>query len=228
MALDRDAGIAAAGVTYRRLLMSDLAGMLGEQGFEVREPDDPDSGRLVITSAPKGSCEIDVCESGLVACDYFLWAGGNADPADVTRAVLRLLAVPLAALADGHLDPRPGVSLKGVVGCAARARGLEAELRVSVDDVDFSVYADVEITNPEQPGRGTVLVTDEGSIWWEFNVDELTGHAREFVMTLTDMLVPSVSPAAGRGGQCRVNGARTATVTGSRGSMRLRLRPALK
>jgi hypothetical protein len=195
MMLDHDAGIDAAGVTYGGLMMSDLAGMLAKQGFEVRRPADPDSRRLVITNAPKGRCEIDVCESGWVSCDYFPWAGENADPADITRAVLRLLAVPLAALASGSVDPRPGIALKRAAGYAARARGLLAELRLSPDEVDFTVYADVEITNPEQPGRGTVLVNDEGSIWWEININDLAGHAREIVMTLTDVLVPPVSRA---------------------------------
>jgi hypothetical protein len=190
MTLDYDAGIDAAGATYGGLLISDIAGMLVKQGFEVRESADPDSGRLVITSAPKGHCEIDICESGWVTCDYFPQAGENAYPADITRAVLRLLAVPLARLASGHMDSRPGITLKSAVGCVARARGLQADLRVSVDDVDFSVYADIDITNPEQPGRGSVCVTDEGSIVWECQVNEITGHAREIVMTLTDVLAP--------------------------------------
>lgn len=49
------------------------------------------------------------------------------------------------------------------------------------------------ITNPEQPCRGTVRITDEGSIWWECYVNELTGHARELALTIADMLVPPVS-----------------------------------
>jgi hypothetical protein len=125
-----------------------------------------------------------------VTCDYFPWAGENADPADISRAVARLLAVPQDKPAGDHLDTHPEITLKGAVCCAMRARGLLAELQMSVDEVDFSVYADIAITNPEQPGRGIVCVTDEGSIWWECYVNEITGRAREIVMTLTDMLVP--------------------------------------
>jgi hypothetical protein len=200
MTLNHDAGIAAADVTYGGLLMRDLAGMLDKQGFKVREPTDPDFGRLVIINAPKGHCEIDICEGGLVACDYSPRAGENAHPADITRTVLRLLAAPLAQLASGHVDPRPGITLKGAVGCAARARGLQAKLRMSADYVNFSVYADIEITNPQQPDRGTVFVTDQGSILWECDIDDLNGRAREFVMALTDMLTSPVSSAASKPG----------------------------
>jgi hypothetical protein len=186
--------IDAADVTSGRPLPSEIAGMLAQQGFDVREPDDKAPGRLVITNAPKGRCQIDICESGLATCDYSSWAGENADPADIARAVLRLMAVSPAQMASEHLDP--GITLKGAAGCAARASGLRAELHLSAEKIDFSVNAFVEITSPQQPDRGTVLVTDDGSMLWECNVSELNGRAREFVMTLTDMLTPPV-PCAG-------------------------------
>jgi hypothetical protein len=193
MTLNHDTGIDAADVTYGRLLPSEIAGMLTQQGFDVREPDDKDSTRLVITNAPKGRCQIDFHQSGLATCDYSSWAGENADPADITRAVLRLMAVPPDQLTDGPVDIDPGITLKGAAGCAARASGLRAELHLSADRIDFSVNAFVEISSPQQPSRGTILVTDDGSMLWECDVSELNGRAREFVMTLTDMLTPPVS-----------------------------------
>lgn len=169
-------------------MASDLAVMLAERGFEVDQPAGPESGRLVITGVPVGRCEIDVIDNGWMTCDYLPPAGERTRPADITQAVLRLLDVSSAGSADEPGKPCPGVALKRAVGYAARAWGLHAELQLSPDNEDLVVYADVEITNPGQPGRGTVLVNDEGSIWWEVNVGELTGQAREFVTILTDVL----------------------------------------
>ncbi|HEY2577888.1 MAG TPA: hypothetical protein VGI74_16405 [Streptosporangiaceae bacterium] len=194
MTLDNDAGIDVTDITPGGLI-NEISEMLAQQGFDARRSDSEGSSRLTITNAPKGRCEIDIYDCGSVTCDYFPWAGERASPADIIRAVLRLLAVPQDGLADDHVELHPGITLKSVVGRAMRAKGLKVDLWLSADEIDFSVYAEVAITNPEQPGRGIVCVADDGSIWWECHVDELTGHARGIAVTLTDMLVPPVSPA---------------------------------
>jgi hypothetical protein len=139
MTLDNDTGIDATGMTSGGLA-NEVAELLAQQGFDVRRPDSDDDGRLTITNAPKGRCEIDLYDSGYVTCDYFPWAGENAYPADIIRAALRLLAAPPDGQAGGHVDPPPSITLKGAVGCAARARGLTAELQTLADETEFRVY----------------------------------------------------------------------------------------
>jgi hypothetical protein len=191
MTLDNDAGIGTTGMATGELT-NEIAEMLVRQGFDVR-PDSEDSGRLTITSAPNGHCEVDVYDSGWVTCDYYPRTGKNADPADISRAVARLLAVPQNKSAGDHVDTHPEITLKGAVAGAMKASGLTVELRMSADEVTYSVYADIAITNPEQPGRGIVAITDEGNLWWECHAGELTGPAQEIAMTLNDMLAPPIS-----------------------------------
>jgi hypothetical protein len=158
---DNDTATSTADVASRNSI-SEIAEMLMGQGFEVRRSDCEGGGRLTITNAPKGRCEIDVHDSGWVNCGYFPWVGESAPPADISRAVERLLAVPPDDPAIEHVDSHPKITLKGAVGSAMRARGLPVELQLSVDEVDFTVYAELEISNPDQPGRGTVSITDDG------------------------------------------------------------------
>jgi hypothetical protein len=177
-------------------LMHEIAEMLAQQGFDVRGPGNEDDRELTITNAPKGRCEIEVSDSGFVNCEYTLRAGEHAHPADISRAVLRLMAAPTDELPGPHAAPHQQISLKTAVGRELRARGLTVDLWLSSDTMDCNVYAGVEITNPQQPDRGTVSVSDDGLIWWECDADELSGQAREIVMTLTDMLAPPVPPAS--------------------------------
>lgn len=192
--LDRDTATDTTGTASARLT-DEIAQILAQQGFEYRRPDGEDSDRLTITNAPEGRCEIETDTYGYVTCDYCPRAGKSADPADISRAVARLLAAPQDGPASEHPGINPAISLKGAIGRAMRVSGLLAELRLWANDESFSVDADVAISNPQQPGRGTVLVTDDGWILWEVNVNDLHGHAREIVITLTDMLAQPVSPA---------------------------------
>jgi hypothetical protein len=195
MTLDQDSGIGSTAMTSGGLI-DEIAGILAQQGFTAHKSDDENGGRLTVTNAPEGICEIDVFHSGCVTCEYFPRTGVQADPARISRAVLRLLAAPQdGGPVGGHLDTHPEITLKSAVGCAMKARGLMVELCISADYTNFSVYADIEITNPEQLSRGTVSVTDDGCIWWECDVDELAGQAREIAMTLTSMLAPPVRRA---------------------------------
>jgi hypothetical protein len=190
MTHDNNPGI-GTGNTTPGGLVSELSEMLTRQGFEVHELAHEDGEQLTIPHAPKGRCELDVSNNGYLICEYYPWATEHVHPADLSRAVLRLLAGPTDELAGQHVDPHQKITLKGAVGCGMRARGLLAELRLSADETDFGVYADVAITNPEQPGRGMVCVTDDGVIWWECYADELTARAQEIAMALTDMLAPA-------------------------------------
>jgi hypothetical protein len=38
------------------------------------------------------------------------------------------------------------------------------------DETFYEIYAEVAITNPAQPHRGTARVTDDGAIWWHCRI----------------------------------------------------------
>jgi hypothetical protein len=41
----------------------------------------------------------------------------------------------------------------------------------------FEVYSEIAITNPAEPGRGTVHVADHGAIFWECQVHQAAGRS---------------------------------------------------
>jgi hypothetical protein len=63
---------------------------------------------------------------------------------------------------------RPNLTLKGAVGRALAERGLQVTLEVLDRDNDFyEAYAEIQVTNPADPGRGTARVTDDGELSWQ-------------------------------------------------------------
>jgi hypothetical protein len=174
-------------------LVREIGELLTQQGFDICESASEDSHLLTIINAPKARCAIDVDDSGWMTCVYCPRAGERTNPVEVSRAVLRMLAASMSEPPSDPVPPCQQIALKGAVGREMRARGLTADLRLFEDTVDFSVYAEVEIANPQQPGRGTVCVTDDGNISWECHADAIIGQAREIVLTLTGMLASAFS-----------------------------------
>jgi hypothetical protein len=145
--------------------MRAVAEKLAARGFAVRFPEWEESRRLTITSAKGACCELTVEDDGSVRWDYRPRSGGSTAPAELTGQVLRVLG----AADTGEPQPRarPGISLKGVVGRALTARGLTVGLEIYEDPHFYDVGAEIVVTNPAQPERGQVRVTDDGDVTWE-------------------------------------------------------------
>jgi hypothetical protein len=67
--------------------------------------------------------------------------------------------------------PGPLMTFKGRVGRAAADQGMQVSLKVLDEDRQFfEVYAEINITNPVRPERGTVRVADDGLISWHCQI----------------------------------------------------------
>ena len=76
------------------------------------------------------------------------------------------------------------MTLKGAVGITAIQYGLCVTLNVLDEDTElFETYAEIQITNPAQPGRGVVRVTDDGALYWHCRLPQPEGTG----LTVTDI-----------------------------------------
>lgn len=91
---------------------------------------------------------------------------GTTDPADIAD-------VALAVLGGSIGGPPPSTSraltLKGAVGRALQARGMNVTMAVYQDSQAFEVAAEIIAVCPDLPECGQVRVTDDGYITWALN-----------------------------------------------------------
>jgi hypothetical protein len=145
-----------------------VAAKLAAHGYDVCEPEWPDSRRLMVTNLPGTTCDVTVDDSGGVTWEYWRHVGEGADPDRLAGLVAWLLAPD-----EGADRPRRAArrvvtaELPRIVGRALKARGLEVSLDICADDHELLVVADVVVTNPAHPERGRVLVGDEAGLTWE-------------------------------------------------------------
>jgi hypothetical protein len=156
--------------------MRGVAEKLAAHGFDVSGPDWEESRQLTITNA-RGArrCELTVQDCGSLTWDYLPKAGSGTDPAEITGLTMRVLGAENASPGNQGAAAQRGVSLKGVVGRALQARGLQVALIVYEDRVFYDVAAEIEVINPARPERGQVLVTDDGDITWNCDYFDAAG-----------------------------------------------------
>ncbi len=92
--------------------------------------------------------------------------------------------------ADGY---KPGEIMHIIAG-KLRARGLEIAERISGDDI-----TEFTATNPGDPGKGTVHVSYDGYVAWEFLTD-MTGDITEVVTGLLGRYTPAGDSGDGNSG----------------------------
>lgn len=120
-----------------------------------------------ITGTGGAHCEMDLMGTGALVWEYIPRAGALT-PGEAVRLVLALLGGTSPASGGVPAARYPGGAFKGAVGRALAACGMAVRLLVfHRDDINYEIYADVEVTNPAQPARGNVRVSDEGEIRWE-------------------------------------------------------------
>jgi hypothetical protein len=80
---------------------------------------------------------------------------------------MRILTGDTAPDAGAHAAFDPGMPLKGQAGRALAGQGMRVRLDVlDEDEQHFEVHAEITVTSPEHPGRGTVRITDDGLLRW--------------------------------------------------------------
>jgi hypothetical protein len=153
--------------------MHAVARKLQECGWTVCTTGHDDSRLLKVTGKGPGSWEVVVADDGCFTCQYTPRRHHRTGPTDTARIIAHMLGTgditPSRPLARYH-----GLAPAAVAGHLMRARGMTVTLEVIEDSQALSVAADVAITNPAQPGRGTVYTDDNGIIYWENDTGVLT------------------------------------------------------
>lgn len=144
-----------------------IADGLTARGFDLRGPAWEESQQLAITNVRGAVCELTVTTSGRLTWEYRPCRGTHIDPAHIVDMVLTILDAGDRAENEAAPARYPGLTLKGMVGRALGERGMAVRLELLCqDDVNYDVYAEIEVANPAKPGRGTVRVADDGTVEW--------------------------------------------------------------
>ena len=153
-----------------------VADRLTSWGFGVYSPAWEDAVNLKITSTRGGQSELTITSTGHLTWDYRSFNGRHASPAHLISVVLDLLS---PAWEDGpavRVPVVPDRSLQGLIGRALTESGMDvATIQQNADQQSFGTFAEIVITNPARPGRGTVRVADHGATCWEIQVREAAG-----------------------------------------------------
>jgi hypothetical protein len=144
-----------------------IADAMAASGFAAHSPVWDGSAYLAITNARDALCDLTITASGTVTWDYRSRHGSHANPGHITGIVLDLLAPG----SNHHLAPapapRPGSTLKSTTGRALASHGMRVILHLLDQDSDYyETYAEIQVTNPATPARGTVHLTDDGDLHW--------------------------------------------------------------
>jgi hypothetical protein len=145
--------------------LTTLADLLTEADFSL---DIPGEGCLLKISNARGAlCELTITEAGDLTWEYRPYAGRHADPAQLAGLVRDLLD-PDGFAGELPVMRRDDLTLKGLAGRALADHGMRVTFHVlDIDDYFFDTYAEIRITNPAKPERGTARLNDDGAIWWD-------------------------------------------------------------
>jgi hypothetical protein len=149
-----------------------IARKLAASGYEIHRLDEESACHLAVTGMPGFHCEITAPGSGDPQLDC--WASNPApEPRHIIAAVLSLLADPAGHppwATEGTLSPAGPLRHAGFLPTAGRSlrrAGLGVKLTVNTDQRECEHFAELSVTNPAQPQRGTVTVDDDGGLTWQ-------------------------------------------------------------
>jgi hypothetical protein len=153
-----------------------IADALTLHDFDVCEPGQPGSVFLQVSNVRGARCELTVYDSGRLDWEYRHHDGDRSDPCLLAAMILHLLGGDHATTGCAHVTHHPQQTLKGQVGRVAADQGMQVCLNVLDKDAQvFEVYAEITITNPTRPDRGTVRVADDGLLCWHCQIQH-PGH----------------------------------------------------
>jgi hypothetical protein len=172
-----------------------IAAGLTKHGLTVRTTGCDDSSVLTVAGPGNAACEVTADEDHYLACEYTPGRHRTTSPTDTARAVARMLGTGYTS-PQQYAHPHQQATPASAVGRDMKARGMTVTLSVIEDDENYTVFADVIITNPARPERGKIRVEDNGSVYWECYGDEIPGGPAELAATVADILTPC--PPRGR------------------------------
>jgi len=167
-----------------------IADELTATGYSAQSPIWDGSAYLKITNAKGALCDLTITSNGTLTWDYRTHHGKHIHPDQITGIVLDLLS-PGTSRPPGAAPTRhAATSLKSAAGQALAARGLRVTLQLLDQDHDlYEIYAVIQVTNPADPARGTVRVTDDGDLTWHCTTRQAGGITpADIAATLTRAL----------------------------------------
>jgi hypothetical protein len=175
--------------------MHTVADGLTSHALDVSGPEWDGSQYLKITNIRGVLSEITIRDDGSVEWEYLMSHVSQADPAHFTDVVRSVLGEDVAR--DRSVLPaRPeSMTLKGMVGWACGQRGMQAAVEVVyIDAAFFEVWCEVEVTNPAQPSRGRVRVSDEPAVRWHCHIaDPARNIAGISITQITDTIAGALT-----------------------------------
>lgn len=153
-------GGAAAGTPGGWLL--EVWEQLTARGFIIDEPAAQGSCQCYIRNLLSAQCEMDLLVTGALVWEYLPLSGTS--PEQAARLALALLRS--TSPAGRGLPPAryPGPAFKDAAGQMLAACGMAVGL---VDIRYDEVCTEAIVTNPAEPARGHVRISDGGTIRWE-------------------------------------------------------------
>jgi hypothetical protein len=177
-----------------RATMHTVAGKLTALGFDAREPDQAESRRLTIINPKCSRCELSVQDDGSVMCDYWPLHGADTGPTEITRLVMTMLGAGNVSSSEPDTGVTQGLTLKGAVGRALQAQGLDVSMNVYEDQDFYDVTVEIVAANPARPERGHVRVTDDGTVTWECECDDgASGDAEKIKEAIISVLAQDIA-----------------------------------
>jgi hypothetical protein len=167
---------------------------LASHGLDVRSPEWDGAHILKMTHVPGILCEVAIYDSGSVVWEYRMLGGAKVDPVHVTSIAMSILGASFMESDAALVRKYSNLTLKGRAGLALAERGMEVSLEVYTDEIFFDAYSEIEVTNPEQPGRGTLRIADDESFRWDCRLKGVASDAtgidpQDFVETIAKSLV---------------------------------------
>ncbi len=146
--------------------VAEVTAGLSAAGIRVCNPGE-DTYFLKVTSTRGTFCEVEITRFGGAVWEYRPFSGRTANAEVVARVVMDIMDCT-EPRPDYPPDRRPPLTMKSRAGMALRNCGLDVCLsEAHADDFFFEVWAEIEVTSPDRPERGIVMVDDDGSIRWE-------------------------------------------------------------
>jgi hypothetical protein len=161
-----------------------LARRLAAAGLGVQYSARHDECQLAILGVATGKSFLSLDADGRARWLYEPAAALAASPAGLTAIIAYLLG---ASGAGTSPQDYPAFPLKGQVGRTLQDRGLTVALRVSEDWESFEATTDIDITSPDQPGLGTITVSDDGVLDWSCHLKTAFGGDPA---GLVDVIIP--------------------------------------
>jgi hypothetical protein len=145
----------AAGLVTRRL---------GADGFGADSRAWGDVQEIVILNVTGARSCLDITDSGYARWHCEPRTGPATDPTALTAIILHIFGAPSPAASAGAYR---AFTLKGAAGRQLQDHGLHVSLQVDKDLESFEAAAEIEVTSPAQPRRGSVRLNDEADLEWE-------------------------------------------------------------